>query len=351
MTDIIYQDSQRRLAIQVRRTCTPDMVSFLEETVWGTRGVLYTKHNLAATLEGLPAPRYFSLTEGGRLVAVGVCLQKIVRAGQGEYVAIYPAALAVDEARRSQGYGKLMVEAARPYLLEVLGPTGLFYGFVESGNIRSLGLFSQVSTHTLGLFHTQIFSRFFPQDDRRVGPARESERQGLLAGLHDCYADHALLDFADSFHLDQYFVLREGGEVVAGVQAEAWEWSLLSLPGPWGFLLVRMLPRVPFLKRWFNAKELRFLKLGNLYARPGREAELFSLMEALLARHRVHFAMAYFDRRSPVYQAIEGAGDFGYLSHSLVFSAQVMAEFVGLGEEETADFLHRPLFISPLDAI
>lgn len=351
MTDILHHDPQRRLSIQASGEYTPEMVSFLEETVWGTKGVLYTKHNLAAHLEGLPAPRYFSLTEDGRLIAVGLCLKKTIRVGRRQYQTIYPAALAVDPARRSQGYGRLMLEAARPHVEEMLGPRGVIYGFVEAGNIRSLGLFSQASTHTLGQFHTQIFCRFFPRDDRRVEPARDAAREGLLAGLYDLYADHALLDFSDSFRLDQYFVLRERGEVVAGVQAEAWEWGILSLPGPLGLLLVRVLPRIPYLKRWFNHQQLRFLKLGNLYARPGREAEVFWLVEALLARHQVHFAMAYFDRRSPFYQRLAGAGEFGFLSRNLVFSAHVMAECVGLSDDEIADLTHRPLFISPLDAL
>ena len=350
MTDILHHDAERHLSIQASEEYTPEIVSFLEETVWGTKGVLYTKHNLAAHLEGLPDPRYFSLTADDRLTAVGLCLKKTIRVGQRQYQAIYPAALAVDPARRSQGYGRLMLESARPYVLEKLGPRGVIYGFVEAGNTRSLSLFSPVSTHTLGLFHTQFFCRFFPKDDRRVEPARDAEREGLLAGLYDLYADQALLDFADSFRQDQYFVLREGGEVVAGVQAEAWEWEILSLPGPWGVLLVRVLPRIPYLKRWFNAKQWRFLKLGNLYARPGREAEVFRLVEALLARRQVHFAMAYFDRRSPFYQRLVGAGDFGILSRSLVFSAHVMAECVGLSDDEIADLTHRPLFISPLDA-
>ena len=349
MTDILYHDPQRHLLVQASTECTPQMVSFLENTVWGTRGVLYTKHNLAAHLQGLPAPRYFSLMEAGRLTAVGICLQKTVQVGQRQYKAIYPAALAVEPARRSQGYGRLMLDAARPHVLDMLGPLGLIYGFVEAGNIRSLGLFNQVSPLILGQFHTQLFCRFFPMDDRRLQPAQEPERESLLAGLYDLYADHALLDFADSFRLDQYFVLREEGEVVAGVQIEVWEWSIVNLPGPWGFLLTKVLPRIPYVKRWFNAKQLHFLRLGNLYARPGREAEVFPMVEALLARHRVHFAMAYVDRRSPFYQRLAGAGEFGFFSRNLAFSAHVMAECVGLSDEEIADLTHRPLFISPLD--
>lgn len=350
MTEHLYHDQRRQVSIQATGAATLEMVSFLEGTVWGTSGVLYVKQNLASTLRRLPSPIYFSLRENGRLAALGVCLKKTIQVGTRTYAAIYPAALAVDPNRRGQGYGRLMVETTRPYLLQKLGPLGLFYGFVETGNTRSLSLFSQVS-QTLGLFYTQIFCRFFPRDHQRVSPAREQEREDLLAGLHDLYADHALLDFSHSFRPDQYFVLRDQGEVVAGVQAEVWQWSLRRLPGPLGFLLVRVLPRFPFLRRWFNAEQLRFLKLGNLYARVGREAEVFTLVEALLARHRVHFALAYQDRRSPVYQRLARAGDFGFLQDNLELKAHVMADFVGLREEEIADFFHRPLFLSPLDAL
>jgi len=350
MADLLYHDNQRQLSLQASDTATPEMASFLERTVWGTRGVLYTKQNLASALMHLPSPTYFSLRENHRLTALGICLKKTIRVGSRTFAAIYPAALAVDPARRGQGYGRLMVERVRPYLLEELGPSGLLYGFVETGNTRSLGLFSRISRQ-LGIFHTQIFCRFLPKDDSRVGPAREPEQEDLLAGLYHLYADHALLDFAHSFRLDQYFVLRDRGEVVAGVQAEVWQWSIKRLPGPQGFILVRVLPRLPFLRRWFNAEQLRFLKLGNLYVRVGREAELFTLVEALLARHRVHFAMAYLDRRSPVYQLLAATGRFGFLNNNLELKAHVLADFVGLMDEEIASFCHRPLVISPLDAL
>lgn len=347
----LYDDPRRRVRIQASSACTPDMVSLLEKTVWGTRELLYIKHNLAAILERLRAPLYFSLREDGRLIAAGVCLQKRVQAGRRDYKAIHPAAIAVDSPSIGQGYAKLMVEAARPYLLEALGPTGVLYGFVESRNTRSFGLFNDASCHHIGLFHTQAFCRFFPKDDARVGPVREDERQELLAGLHECYAEHALLDIADSFRQDRYWVLREAGMVVAGIQAETSQWQILDLPGPRGLLMTRLMPHVPFVRRWFNVEEFRFLKLGNLYVRAGREADVFTLVESLLARHQVNLALAYFDRRSPMYRELKGAGDFGLMSRSLEFSTHVMAEFIGLGADEIADFQRGPLLISPLDAI
>ena len=351
MPQIIYQDPGRGLAVFYSPTPSPELLRLLEGTVWGTRGVRYTKHGLAEALERLPAPLFFDLREEGRLAAGGVCLKKTVRVGDNSHEAIFTAALAVDPAQAGQGYGKFLAQQARDWLLGEVKPGTILYGYIEAGNVRALKLGQQVGRQSLGSFEAVLFSRLRPREDARIRCCTPGEREELVILLHTLYGDHALLDFDHSVRNEDYYILRQGGKIAAGLQAEVQRWHMRSLPGLRGWLLVKLLPVLPVLGRRFDPRDFRFLKFSNFYLADGREGEAFPLMESLLARHRVNFAMAYMDRRSPLYQRLARAGHLGVLGAGLKISAQVMADFKGWSDWEIQAICRRPLHISPLDAL
>jgi hypothetical protein len=74
-------------------------------------------------------------------------------------------------------------------------------------------------------------------------------------------------------------------------------------------------------------------------------------MEALLARHQLHFGMVYLDKRSPVYKRIAAAGEFGVVNSLLDVPVHVMVYFKGFSKIEIADIRRQPLFISMLDPV
>jgi GNAT superfamily N-acetyltransferase len=308
-------------------------------------------HGVAQSLNRLAEPHFLSLKEHDELVAAAVRSRKMVRVGENVYNAFHLALLAVDARKIGHGYGKLMVEQSRRHFLKEVGTRGLLYGYIEAGNTRSLALNQRLGYQPIGLSHTVMFSRLRPQDDARVGRLAATERQGLIQLLNEQYADHGLLDFEQSVQGEAYFVLRQGGEIIAGVQAEQLHRTIQRLPGASGRMMLAVLPRLPILRRLFAAKDCHLLRLGNVYARMGQEAALFTLIEALLAREHLHAGVAFVDKRSSVHRRIAAAGKFGLLNAVLGATLHVIADFNAVPEEEIAELRRRPLCISPIDVI
>ena len=119
----------------------------------------------------------------------------------------------------------------------------------------------------------------------------------MLALLKDSYSAHSLCSFDVSLDPDHYFVLRQGGEIIAGAQVNTLHWELLQLPGWQGWLATKLLPHVPLLGRDFTPADLRFARVGNLYALKGAEPMVSEILETVLAERRLPFAAVFADPR------------------------------------------------------
>lgn len=351
MSDVIYRSQEGNIVIRRSSTCDPPFIALLERTVWGTKEVLYTKHGMAKELGRIRHPYFLTLTENGELVAVAVRSRKATRVGENVYKAFSLDSLAVDAPKMGRGYGKLLTAQSRLHFLKEVGEPGMLYGYIEASNVRSRQLNEKVGFQPIGLFQAVIFSRLRPKDDARVRRLKETERETLVQLLNSQYADHALLDFEESVKVGDYYVVERLGEIVAGVQAERLHRTMKRLPGTRGLILVKVLPYIPILRRLFTAGSYQFLRLGNLYAKKGHEAKVFTLIEALLARQRLSSAMAFMDKRSSVYRRIAAAGKFGLLNAAVDLTWHVIADFNGVADEEIAEIRQRPLCISPMDMI
>ena len=351
MCEIIFEDNERNLVITRSSTLNPAFVTFLERTVWGSAGVQYTMRDMVGVLKRIKEPHFLRITENDDLVAVSTLIKKITRLAGKDYSAFYSYALAVDPHKRGHGYGALMAEQALRYGLSKMGEKGIFYGYVEADNTRSLRTVQKVGRISLGQYRILVINRFCPKDDVRLKMTEKTERGKVVQLLSKQYVDHALTDFEQSVNTEDYFTLSQGGEILAGIQIERRHLNLKYLPGLRGLILLKVLPIIPYLRRLLPERNYHFLTFGNIYAKEGREAEIFRLMEALLARHQLHFGMFYMDKRSPVYQRIAVAGEFGIFNSLLDVPVHVMVYFKGFSKSEIADIRRQPLFISIMDPV
>lgn len=351
MPEVIFEDRERHLVIQRSSTFTPQFVEFLQRIVWGSGGVQYTIHNVADTLNRLKNPHFLSLTENGQLVAVTTLNQKTTRLGGKTCPAIYSFGISVDASKRGLGYGTLIAEQRLRYGLSKMGKKGLFYGYIEATNTASLKTNTKVGSKSIGQYHVLVISRLRPRNDERFQRVKETRKDQLIQLLSNQYENHALVDFDKSVQVENYYILKNGKEIVTGLQCERRQLTIKHLPGATGQIMVKVLPHIPILRRLFPERNLQFLRFGNIYAKKGMEVEIFTLMEALLARNQLNFGMIYMDIRSPVYQQLIEVGKFG-LFHALIdVPVHVMAFLKGFSKSEIADILCQPLFISMMDPV
>ena len=137
--------------------------------------------------------------------------------------------------------------------------------------------------------------------------------------------------------------------MVAGAQVRPMHWSLKNLRGFGGVMAMKVLPRLPLIRRGYSPEHLRFLQIGNIWFRPGHETALSGLLEVLLARCGVHVAIVFLDGRSPVHDAIRSHVHFGAFSRLVLETAEVFADLKGWSSEETERLLTGPINVSPVD--
>lgn len=351
MTDLIYSDRSRDIRVLQDIEIPPDLLSFLEATVWGERGILFRSLDMAEMLNGLAQPSFLWLVKGGRTIAVAVRNRKKVEMAGTQYDAIHLALFAVHPDFVRQGYGKILAQVSRDYYLAALGATGLLYGYIESGNEASLQLNRGIGYRDLGEVRSRLFSRPRPRPSARVETLRQEEVPQMLARLKDAYSSHSLCSFDQSLDPDHYLVARQNGEIVAGAQVHTVHWELLQLPGWQGWLGTKLLPHIPLLGHDFTPEDLRFARVGNLYAREGAEPMVSDILETFLAEQRMPFAAVMADPRGEIERRILGKTDFGLLDRGIRGAFHVLAEFKGVGNRDIEVLSRAPICISPRDPL
>ncbi|HXF52536.1 MAG TPA: GNAT family N-acetyltransferase [Hyphomicrobiaceae bacterium] len=337
------------LVLRCARTPPLALVELLKRTEWGTREVKYRVRGMSRILGSIADPHFLTLERKGQLLGGVVGSRKSVTAAGKSYDAFFIAMIAVERSAAGSGYGTYLAKRARLYAHALLEEPGLIYLYVESTSTASLNVHRAVGYTAIGRLEARLFTRMYPKDDVRVGRPTRQELAELSSRLEEQYAGHVLLDFDTSLRTGGYLVLRSGGEVAAGAQIRPMEWSLTRLRGIGGFLAMRVLPHLPVIRRGYSPDHARFLRIGNIFVRPGREAELESLLEALLARCGVHVAMIFLDPRSAVHNAFKARVGFGAFGGLVAETMDVLADFKGLSQEEIARLRALPINVSPAD--
>ena len=340
---------QTEKAIEETFQLSPEIPRLLEKVAWGTEGARYKLVDIAPTLRHLPNPTYITLKKENQLVALRLYIEKQAQWNREPLHSFYHSFFAVDPNFKGQGYGKMLARATADTLKQKLGARGIIYCHVETDNLQSLRISESMGYQRVGRFHAMSFSRFFPKPSPRLRKLAPAEKSAVLRVLTEQYVDHALTDFPLSLRPESFYILADGDQILAGLQAEPQHWKILSLAGAGGAVAIHALPRIPLVRELFNPNCFEFLKFGNVFFEQDRPEAAYALMEAVLALHNRKTAMMFWDKGSPVYQQIAGAGRFGVLNALTETPVEILALFKDFKESEIADFGRRPKVISPCD--
>jgi hypothetical protein len=242
----------------------------------------------------------------------------------------------------------------KPHLLDLNdvfeGDKHIMYAFVESMNERSKNLVNQAGYEYIRSFLTVAFSRFSPKTDSRVSRIREEEKAKMESLLLAYYFDYSFFSSDYSFHGDKYYVLREGNEIVAGVSAIPSAYKVYDMPGIWGWVMMRFLPKIPYFRRLFQPGEFRYLVFDAIYCKPGREELLGKLFESTCALEGFHTGLTWQDDHSQLYDKLRTVVKMGALNRMLnAKPGLVYSKFINLSEKEKDGFYNAPAYISGFD--
>lgn len=350
-----------------------DIVDLLSNTVLGSKGAMrYKLTDFAQRIAAYKNIRFVSLVKGKNLMAtVGLCYRQIHQ-GKTTMHGTYLRYLSVmaryqspeDTSKRNKKTngelsqdsmkGKILSFIKKPDMLDFPGfdenDKNVVYAYVESKNERSRNLIQQAGFQYIRSFLTVAFSRFNPKADKRVVKAEEAEKPLILERLKEYYKEYSIYSDETVFYEDSYYILKSEGEIVAGLSAVPTVYDVVDIPGVWGWVLMHLLPYLPWYRRLFQPGEFRFLVFGYPWVKPGHEKDLEKLMESVCAKEGIHTALTWVDDRSDLYDTYRTDINMGALNRMLnVNPGLVYVNFLNLNDKEKEFFYDNPAFISGFD--
>jgi len=362
------------LEVRVSDHANEGILDILNHAVQGSEGgIRFSLQNIASRIEAYKDQiRFVSLYKKNRITGtVGACFRI---SGQGElrYPSTYIRYLAFQSTYQSDINWRRREKAvikpesddsfkqktleifSKPHILDLPDvfekDKHLMYAFVESMNERSKNLVHQAGYEYIRSFLTVAFSRFTPKADSRVSKLREDEKPLMTSLLNEYYRDYAFFSTDYAFHNNSYYVLRENGEIIAGVCVIPTIYKVYNIPGVWGWMMIRILPDVPYFRRLFRPGEFRYLVFDAIYCKMGKEPLLASLFDSACAAEGYHTGLTWLDDRSELYDKLRTEVKMGTLNRMLnAKPGLVYARFVNLTEEEKNRFYDAPAYVSGFD--
>ncbi len=360
------------IALSLANAARQDEIDLVTRTIFGTPGgTLYRHLDTPGRINHQQDPYFLSLRKGGRLMGVVGFSHRILHQPAGPADAFYVRYLSMNSnlqrkdahqsnaKSKSGGFIKKMITRVmnRPYDLytgEGPGPKeAFFYAFVEMDNARSSEMTESMGFSPVGEFSTLPFSRFKPKADPRVHLATPEVQPEITEKVTDFYRNHALFTAKNLFLFpdSEYFVFKDGDKIVGGLGAMACHWVVQEMPGFSGKMIMKMLPRTPFMSKLFNPSAFRFISVDGLWWADGYEDTAFSLIETALKHFGLHTSLLWMDRKSKVNDVIRN-GKIGILHRfNSDTPASVIVRNCGVSEQIIDDLKSRPLYISSFDSV
>ena len=366
--------SSKGLEVRISDYANEGILDILNHSVQGTEGGMrFSLQNIASRIAAYKDQiRFVSLYKKNKITGtVGSCY-RISGQGKLRYPSSYLRYLAFQSTYQSapdwrrrmhpvirhekdDSFKQKTLEIfSKPHLLELSevfeGDKHIMYAFLESKNERSKNIVHQAGYEYIRSFLTVAFSRFSPNPDERVSLLSEEDKPMMEKLLRDFYRDYSFFTSAYSFYGDKYYILREGNEIVAGVLAIPTSYKVYDIPGIWGWVMMKILPGMPYFRRLFRPGEFRYLVFDSIYCKPGQEELLAQLFETACAKEGFHTGLTWLDDRSDLYDKIRTRVKMGPLNRMLnAKPGLIYTKFINMTDEEKEIFYDSPAYISGYD--
>ncbi len=330
-----------------------EAIDFLDSIAWGSDGAVYEHKNTPEHFKYITNPYLVFITEEDKIMGTAVfCNPQVTVAGQ-PYNYYYTRYFASSPAIRGKGVIKRLAIEVMSSIREGEQAKTIFVGFVEKGNRSSYKVSESAGYHTIGKIKTNGFSRFFPKRSKNIQQIiSDHDKKEVIRLLKDQYREHALVQFDSLFMHDNYYVIKENDEIVAGCQFHKAHWVINKMPGLMGKIILNVVPRIPLLNKLFNPKKFLFLAFEGIYFKPGKEKKLHELFEGLLAKEKLKTALFWMDEKCPWRSALNRYGKQGLISKFVKDSdVYIMASYRNMTPEEIEKTEKSPLYASGFDYI
>jgi hypothetical protein len=362
------------LNVEVEEAPGQELLEHMHSTVMGQPGGLRYHHTSLEDRMMSGGENYFIyLRKSGKMMgSVGFCSKPSVTDGLSHhswlirYFSIKAPMRSVpkkqkektdlqDEQKRSSVLGRFMQPVvANPSQLregeQDPNQPSIVFAIIDQTNLRSMNFSAQMGLETVGEMAGFSFSRLKPKKSDRVEQILEADKKQVLDLLKDYYSNYTLFFTEPVFKNNDYFVIKEGGLMVAGVQIYPVQWKIVDFGSRMANLAMRWLTKIPWVNKRISLEELRFLAFDAIYCKPGYEASLYELMEGVLERTGNYLAMMMMDEQSHLYTIFRERQKLGVLHKFMgTYHADIRVRFNNMPEKTRNYFLEHPTYIPTYD--
>lgn len=362
---LIFERGSFQLGVTTK--LDPEAMELLRNMTVGSHGAQYHHKNVEERMEQTPNKYFMYLKQSGHIKATVTTALRTVVADFGKANAYYVRYFmfnkqlqASSEKRIKHGNPGFIKKLLQKYFTKSPAVHGLgfgedvelpsfFYAFFDAENYRSTELSQILGLSPVGDFDTFAFTRLHPTRSKKVEKLKQEEYPSFSKTLEQFYSDYSIYTDKFLFVNDNYYVWREEGEIVAGVQVNKCEWELKKMSGLTGLFMLHILPHTPGLKQYINPKKFEFITLDYLYVKPGHESKLERLFTTMLNEFDVTFSLHWQDVKSPLHGVIDKM-DKGLLStFSKVPTGKTMMTLGDISEEQVESLMSKPVFTCAMD--
>jgi hypothetical protein len=300
---------ENRLAnlIQHATVAPQSVIDLLKNTLIGTEGSLYQLLDTESKIHLLDHPHFFFIERNNKALGTITICERNVMLGEKKKQALYIRYFAFDSAFQSSGnkarernsifdqHWKKIFNTGNLYESENEVKSTFFWAYIDPQNFRSFNMNERFGFETIGTFRTIAFSRFKPKFSNDVSVVLPGEKEEVMGMIQNFYHDFSFLSDAHLFDQNNFFVLRENGKIVAGIQANPAKFKIISLPGIGGKIALKVFPKLPYLRKIVNPSENKFLATEGLFWLDGYENQVEKLLNAVLHLTKHHSMMIWED--------------------------------------------------------
>ncbi len=367
------------LKVEVVNQASDDIQNHISRTILGTpRGLIYRLVDTVNKLGDMGLVYFMTLRKSTRLLGTVGLVHRMAKNGSKSFSTYYIRYFSIFAPLRVKSYkerkkelkeakkqgnifkkNNLIKDKVIPFFDNMAslndpsmssGTKSISFAYIEKKNYRSMDFSSMMGYITTREFATLVFSRFYPKKNENVSVISPEEKSEVLEKLNEKYFDYTTFYTDNIFYKDQYFVHKEKGEIVAGVQANRVEWEILEFPGRNGALLMKMVPKLPLMSKLFQPGSFKFAAFEGIYYKPGHEKKLPGLFESACTMLGVNVGLSWMDTESSLYKDVIEAGNLGFLCKVMKSQpANVRVKFLDVPENEQKEFFEKPAYISVFD--
>ena len=226
----------------------------------------------------------------------------------------------------------------------------IIFAIIDQTNLRSMNFSSQMGLETVGSLAAFTFSRLRPRRSDRIETVKDNQLAEILKQIREYYRDYTLFYSDSIFKNNDYYIIREEGRMVAGLQIYQVTWKIVDFGKKLTNRAAGLFTRIPRLKKRIKKDEISFLAFDAIYCEPGREKAFYELMEGVLERSDHTLAMMMMDLESDLYSIFRDRKKLGVLHKILGTSfADIRVRFINMPDKARQHFFDRPTYIPTYD--